>query len=65
VTTANEIEIIPPQPRKVALSFKQVHYQSIDFIAERTGKLDIDAGRIAIEDRSNGEVFFGFTPSRP
>jgi hypothetical protein len=57
VTTANEIEVIPPQPRKVALSFKQVHYQSIDFIAERTGKLNIDARGIAIEDRSDGEDF--------
>jgi hypothetical protein len=57
VTTANKIEVISPQPRKVARSFSQVHYQSIDFIAERTENLDMHAARVAVEDRSDGEDF--------
>jgi hypothetical protein len=57
MTTANEVEVIPPQPRKVARWFKQVHYQNIGFIAERTGNLDTYARRIAVEDRRNRKDF--------
>jgi hypothetical protein len=52
-----KIEVIPPHPPKVALFFQQVRYQDIDFIAQRTGKLDIHAWRIAIEDWRDREDF--------
>jgi hypothetical protein len=47
MTTANKIKIISPQPREITL-WGKFHHQSIDFIAERAGKLNMYALGIAV-----------------
>ena len=48
-----QIKVEPPKPRQVARSV-QVHYEEIHFVTEGATNLNSHAGRMAIEDRSNG-----------